>query len=58
VKTISDLEQIVVKSDRGVPVLLKDVARIELTPDERRGSAAQSRRGRSQRKPPMQSTSK
>src|SRR5258708_32380554 len=31
------MEQIVVKSDRGVPVLLKDVARIELTPDERRG---------------------
>jgi Cu(I)/Ag(I) efflux system membrane protein CusA/SilA len=37
VKNISDLEQIVVKSDRGVPVLLKDVARIELAPDERRG---------------------
>src|SRR5215469_15858520 len=29
--------QIVVKSDRGVPVLLKDVARVELAPDERRG---------------------
>ena len=26
-----------VKSDGGVPVLLKDVARVELTPDERRG---------------------
>src|SRR5258706_8620096 len=37
VKNISDLEEIVVKTDRGVPVLLKDVARIELTPDERRG---------------------
>ena len=37
IKGLSDLEQIVVKSDRGVPVLLKDVARIELTPDERRG---------------------
>jgi copper/silver efflux system protein len=37
VKNISDLEQIVVKSDRGVPVLLRDVARVELTPDERRG---------------------
>ena len=34
---MSDLEQIVVKRERGVPVLLKDVARIELTPDERRG---------------------
>jgi copper/silver efflux system protein len=37
VKSLSDLEQIVVKSDRGVPVLLKDVARVELAPDERRG---------------------
>src|SRR5262245_11720648 len=37
IKNLSDLEQIVVKSERGVPVLLKDVARIELTPDERRG---------------------
>lgn len=37
IKTIADLEQVVVKSDRGVPVLLRDVARIELAPDERRG---------------------
>ena len=37
IKSLSDLEQIVVKNDRGVPVLLKDVARVELTPDERRG---------------------
>jgi Cu(I)/Ag(I) efflux system membrane protein CusA/SilA len=37
IKSLSDLEQIVVKSDRGVPVLLKDVARVELTPEERRG---------------------
>src|ERR1700704_6257655 len=37
IKSLSDLEQILVKNDRGVPVLLKDVARIELTPDERRG---------------------
>ncbi len=37
IKSLSDLEQIVVKSERGVPVLLKDVARVELTPDERRG---------------------
>ena len=36
-KGIADLEQIVLKSDRGTPVLLKDVARIELGPDERRG---------------------
>ena len=34
---LDDLEQIVVKSDGGVPVLLKDVARVELAPDERRG---------------------
>jgi Cu(I)/Ag(I) efflux system membrane protein CusA/SilA len=37
IKSLSDLEQIVIKSDRGVPVLLRDVARVELTPDERRG---------------------
>ena len=37
IKGLSDLENIVVKSDKGVPVLLKDVARVELTPDERRG---------------------
>src|SRR4029077_11154329 len=37
IKSLSDLEQIVVKSERGVPVMLKDVARIELAPDERRG---------------------
>ena len=32
-----DLEKIVLKSDNGTPVLLRDVARVELTPDERRG---------------------
>ena len=32
-----DLEQLVVKSERGVPVRLADIARIELGPDERRG---------------------
>lgn len=37
IKSLSDLENIVVKSDKGVPVLLKDVARVELTADERRG---------------------
>ncbi len=36
-KGLSDLQQIVVKSDRGVPVFLRDVARVELVPDERRG---------------------
>jgi Cu(I)/Ag(I) efflux system membrane protein CusA/SilA len=34
---IGDLEQIVLKSDGGTPVLLRDVAHIELGPDERRG---------------------
>jgi Cu(I)/Ag(I) efflux system membrane protein CusA/SilA len=37
VKSPQDLEQIVVKNDSGVPVLLKDVARVEIAPDERRG---------------------
>ncbi|HKX64979.1 MAG TPA: CusA/CzcA family heavy metal efflux RND transporter [Rhizomicrobium sp.] len=32
-----DLEQIVLKSSQGTPVLLRDVARVELGPDERRG---------------------
>ena len=34
---IADMEQLVLKSERGTPVLLRDVARIELGPDERRG---------------------
>ena len=34
---VTDLGQIVLKVDRGTPVLLRDVARIELGPDERRG---------------------
>ena len=36
-KGISDLENIVLKSENGTPVLLKDVAHVELGPDERRG---------------------
>ena len=36
-KGVDDLERIVVKVDNGTPVLLKDVARIELAGDERRG---------------------
>jgi Cu(I)/Ag(I) efflux system membrane protein CusA/SilA len=40
VKNIADLEQIVVKSDeRGTPVLLRDVANIQLGPELRRGVA-------------------
>lgn len=34
---ISDLEQIVLKAENGTPVLLKNIARVELAPDERRG---------------------
>jgi Cu(I)/Ag(I) efflux system membrane protein CusA/SilA len=35
----ADLEQLVVKSDRGTPVRIADIARVELGPDERRGIA-------------------
>jgi copper/silver efflux system protein len=37
INNIADLELTVIKNDGGVPVLLKDVARVELTADERRG---------------------
>jgi len=33
----SDLEGIVLRADRGTPLLLRDIARVELGPDERRG---------------------
>ncbi|MFZ5474826.1 MAG: efflux RND transporter permease subunit, partial [Pseudomonadota bacterium] len=33
----ADLENLVVKSERGIPVLIRDIARVELVPDERRG---------------------
>src|SRR5213080_1077214 len=36
-KSISDLQKIVLKNDGGTPVLVQDVARVELGPDERRG---------------------
>jgi Cu(I)/Ag(I) efflux system membrane protein CusA/SilA len=39
ITSLKDLEDIVVKNEAGVPVLLKDVARVELVPDERRGIA-------------------
>jgi Cu(I)/Ag(I) efflux system membrane protein CusA/SilA len=32
-----DIEMLVVKSDQGTPVLIRDIARVELVPDERRG---------------------
>ena len=34
---VSDIENIVLKSDNGTPLLIKDVARVEIGPDERRG---------------------
>jgi copper/silver efflux system protein len=34
---VPDLEQIVLKTERGTPVRIRDVARVELGPDERRG---------------------
>ncbi|MBL0076839.1 MAG: efflux RND transporter permease subunit [Rhodocyclaceae bacterium] len=33
----SDIEMLVVKSEKGTPVLIRDIARVELVPDERRG---------------------
>ncbi len=33
----SDIENLVVKADKGTPVLVRDIARVELGPDERRG---------------------
>ncbi|MDP1558361.1 MAG: CusA/CzcA family heavy metal efflux RND transporter [Nitrosomonas sp.] len=38
-RNISDLENLVVKAHEGMPVLLRDIARVELVPDERRGIA-------------------
>jgi copper/silver efflux system protein len=36
---IADLEMVPVRAEGGVPVLLRDVARVEIVPDERRGIA-------------------
>ena len=33
----ADIEMLVVKSEGGTPVLIRDIARVELAPDERRG---------------------
>jgi len=35
----ADIEDLVVKAEKGTPVLVRDVARVELGPDERRGLA-------------------
>ncbi len=34
---VSDIENLVVKADKGTPVLIRDIGRVELVPDERRG---------------------
>ena len=34
---IADIEALAVKSEKGTPVLIRDIARVELVPDERRG---------------------
>ncbi|MBF0296350.1 MAG: efflux RND transporter permease subunit [Magnetococcales bacterium] len=36
---VEDIEKIVLKEERGTPIRLRDVARVELGPDERRGMA-------------------
>ncbi|MDZ4381776.1 MAG: CusA/CzcA family heavy metal efflux RND transporter [Parvibaculum sp.] len=36
---IADIEKIVLRAESGTPLLLRDVARVELAPDERRGVA-------------------
>nr|WP_314070793.1 CusA/CzcA family heavy metal efflux RND transporter [uncultured Roseococcus sp.] len=38
-RSIQDIEQIVLTQQNGIPVLLRDVARVELGPEERRGIA-------------------
>lgn len=38
-KSVSDIGDVVLKTDNGTPVLVRDVARVELGPDERRGIA-------------------
>jgi Cu(I)/Ag(I) efflux system membrane protein CusA/SilA len=35
----ADIESLVVKAEKGTPVLVRDIARVELGPDERRGLA-------------------
>ncbi|MFG1245040.1 efflux RND transporter permease subunit [Xanthobacter versatilis] len=36
-RSVADIENVVLKTDRGVPLRIKDVARVEIGPDERRG---------------------
>jgi Cu(I)/Ag(I) efflux system membrane protein CusA/SilA len=37
IKSLADIENIVLKTAQGVPLRVKDVARVEIEPDERRG---------------------
>ncbi|MEO8559356.1 MAG: CusA/CzcA family heavy metal efflux RND transporter [Rhodospirillales bacterium] len=37
IKGLGDLEKVMLKSENGTPVLLSDIARVEIGPDERRG---------------------
>lgn len=37
IRNVADIENVVLKTDRGVPLRVKDVARVEIGPDERRG---------------------
>jgi Cu(I)/Ag(I) efflux system membrane protein CusA/SilA len=39
IKSVADIENIVLKTEQGVPLRIKDVARVEIGPDERRGIA-------------------
>jgi Cu(I)/Ag(I) efflux system membrane protein CusA/SilA len=39
IKSIADIENIALKAQGGTPVLVRDVARVEIVPDERRGIA-------------------
>ncbi|MGE0024891.1 MAG: efflux RND transporter permease subunit, partial [Hyphomicrobium sp.] len=38
-KSVADIENVVLKTDQGVPLRLRDVAWVEIGPDERRGIA-------------------
>ena len=38
-KGVNDIGDVVLKTDNGTPILVRDVARVELGPDERRGIA-------------------
>ncbi len=39
IRTLADIERIILKVENGTPILVRDVARVELVPDERRGVA-------------------